>query len=165
MDSELGERDLSISESFSTGRDGYKIAARPSFYTEQFERVCPYYMHMGVSYEQFWNGDVEIAKMARQAYELKMDEQNQFAWLQGMYVYNAVAALAPALKAFAKGKAQPYPQEPYGFAEREKVLSGQKEEKKKESAEDMRFNAFMTAWMSNVNKNFAKEGGEANGAN
>ena len=163
MDSELGERNLSVSESFANGRDGYKIAARPRFYTEQFERVCPYYIAFGMTYEQFWDGDVEIAKMMRKAHEIKLREKNEMAWLQGMYVYQAVGALAPALKAFSKGKAQPYLKEPIGKSSADDFYeSAEEREDAKHKVEDEKFNAYMTAWMSQVNKKFAK-GGEANG--
>lgn len=158
MDSELdGRGNLTVSESFK-GREGYHIATRPKFYTKQFERVCPYYMAMGMTYYEFWDGDVEIAKMTRKAHEIKMDEENQLAWLNGMYTYQAVGALAPLLKAFSKGKAQPYPKEPFGASERLTGLTEEEREDAKQKASDDKFNAYMTAWMSQVNKKFAKEG-------
>ena len=124
MDSELdGRGELSVSESFNEGRDSYHIATRPKFYTEQFERVCPYYIAFGMTYEQFWDGDIEIATMYRKAHEIKLDEANSLAWLQGSYVYQAVGALAPVLKAFCKGKAQPYLKEPYGKSQKKEIVS------------------------------------------
>lgn len=155
MDSELERGDLTVSESFD-GRDSYKIAARPNFYTEQFERVCPYYISFGMSYEQFWDGDVEIAKAMRKAHEIKLEQENYIAWLHGRYIYDAVGALSPALRAFSKGKVQPYHKEPYGAAE--KRLEQAKTEDEKHKVEDQKFEAYMTAWMSSVNKKFAKEG-------
>lgn len=163
MDSELGERELSVSESFNNGREDYAIVTRPKFYSEQFERVCPYYMAMGMSYRDFWDGDVEIAKVTRLAHEIKLDEANQMAWLQGLYVYQAVGALAPVLKAFCKGKAKPYVKEPFGASERR--IKAEEREDAKHKREDDAFNAYMTAWMSQTNKKFAMKdkGGEANG--
>lgn len=152
----MGERELIVSESFR-GREDYKITSRPKFYTEQFERVCPYYIAFGMSYSEFWDGDVEIAKMYRIAHEAKMDEANHLAWLQGMYVYNAVGALAPILRSFSKGKAQPYPKEPYGASERSIGLTEEQKEDARHKKEDQQFEAYMTAWMSQVNKHMAQK--------
>lgn len=162
MDSELGERDLTVSESFNeNGRDGYKITARPQFFTEQFERVCPYYIAFGMTYAEFWDGECEIAKAYRQAHEIKLREQNQFAWLQGAYVYQAVGALAPALKAFAKGQAQEYMKEPFAFE------TSKDDPKPKEKQSDTKAKKWLEMWAISFNAKFDKkilaEGGETDG--
>lgn len=70
-----------------------------------------------MTYEQYWEQDSELVKYYRKAFELRQEEQNRAAWLQGMYIYEAIADLAPILHAFAKRgtKARPYPQKPYEF--------------------------------------------------
>lgn len=150
---------VSVSESFDgiSGRDGgFQIAARPSFYTEQFERVCPYYIAFGMTYEQFWDGDVEIAEMYRKAHELALDEQNSMAWLQGMYVYQAVGALAPALKAFAKGRAQPYMKHPFGYEEKRQAEMEKREKKRKQEETKSNAKTLMEIWAINFNEKWEK---------
>jgi hypothetical protein len=84
-----------------------------------------------MSYEQFWDGDVTAHKCFREAKKLRLIEQNQLAWLQGMYVYEAVADLAPLLKAFAKGEPKPYPKEPYDLFESERKAREEREERER----------------------------------
>ena len=69
-----------------------------------FEKVCPYYLSIGMTYEQFWDGEAELPKYFRDAHELKLREQNRLMYYQGAYVYSAVLALAPILRAFSKAK-------------------------------------------------------------
>lgn len=83
---------------------------------------------MGMTYEQYWDGDVSAHRAYRKAKKIRLSEQNQMAWLQGMYVYEAIADLAPALKAFAKGKAKPYAKEPYDLFEDERKRREEREQ-------------------------------------
>lgn len=46
---------------------------------------------MGMSYEQFWEGPPSLAIAYRKAYKLKLEIDNEKAWLQGLYVYDAFA--------------------------------------------------------------------------
>ena len=58
-----------------------------------FDKEAPFYMSIGVSYNDFWNGDPKIAKFALDAFNLKQEreiEQLNFnAWLQGTYIHQA----------------------------------------------------------------------------
>lgn len=78
-----------------------------------FEQACPHYLAYGMTYEQFWDGDVSAHKAFREAHKLKLTEQNQLLWLQGAYIYEALLDVTPYLKAFSKAKPQPYAKEPY----------------------------------------------------
>jgi hypothetical protein len=96
-----------------------------------FQRACPHYMAMGMTYEQFWDGETTAHRCFREAKKIRISEQNQMAWLQGMYVYEAIGSLAPALKAFAKGKPKPYPKEPYDLFEAERKAREEREERER----------------------------------
>ena len=172
----MGDERLSVSESFETqinGRDGgYRIAARPSFYTEQFEKVCPYYISFGMTYDQFWNGDVEMAKAYREAHEISLDEQNDLMWLNGMYVYNAIAALAPALKAFAKGRAKPYLEHPLGYEEKQRRIEKENRQKKERDTREKARTmmelwaiSFNEKWEKKQNDKLTEKSGESDGGN
>ena len=84
-------------------------------YTEQFEEQFPYYLSVGMTYEQFWDGDCWLAKDYREAFKLRTRRDNEHAWLIGRYVYDALCAVSPLLHAFAKNgtTAQPYLERPY----------------------------------------------------
>ena len=112
-------------------------------------------MAIGMTYDEFWNGDNEMPKMYRKAHQLKLREANQMAWLQGAYVYNAVGALAPALKAFSKAKPQEYLDSPFPFGE-EPVDNGKPAEKpQKQNNEHAR--AWFEMWAANFNEKFEND--------
>jgi hypothetical protein len=85
-----------------------------------------------MSYEQFWDGDVDMVKTYRVAAELKDKRRNQELWLQGMYIYEALCCVSPVLRAFAKKNTKPipYPKEPYAVNKQQKVRSEENAEKR-----------------------------------
>jgi hypothetical protein len=99
-----------------------KVRSPLSTYTEQFNEVFPYYLSIGMTYEQFWEEDPILCKYYREAEELRNEKKNQELWLQGMYIYEAIADLSPILHAFAKKgtKAQPYPDAPYPITKKQR---------------------------------------------
>lgn len=118
-------------------------------------------MAFGMTYEQFWDGDNEMPKMFRKAHEIKQREADQQAWLQGAYVYQAIGALAPALKAFAKGSAQPYIERPFGYEE--KPLDIEAPIQTKEEKADEKARTWMEMWAISFNEKFDQKGGDADG--
>lgn len=84
-------------------------------FTEIFEKACPQYMAIGMSYDEFWNGEPEMAKYYREANALRQKEKDYDLWLQGRYIYDALCAVSPILHAFAKNGTEPadYLKEPY----------------------------------------------------
>ena len=84
-------------------------------YSEQFEEQFPYYLSIGMSHEQYWDGDCWLAKSYRDAYKLRQKRDNEQAWLIGRYFYDAICAVSPLLHAFAKNgtTAHPYLERPY----------------------------------------------------
>ena len=43
-----------------------------------------------MTYDQFWNQDVELVKAYREADKIKRDLKNQDMWMQGAYYYEAL---------------------------------------------------------------------------
>ncbi|MBR0144330.1 MAG: hypothetical protein IJM21_09180 [Clostridia bacterium] len=62
-----------------------------------FEEVCPYYLAIGMSLDEYWNGSPHLAKVYRAAHRLKAEEENQKAWLQGLYIKSALDSSLSAL--------------------------------------------------------------------
>ncbi len=113
-----------------------------------------------MSYEQFWDGAVEMAPAYRKAHALALDEANYLAWIQGAYVYNAVASLAPALKAFAKGRSQPYMKYPFGYEEKRQAEMEKKEKKRKQEETKNNAKTLMEIWAINFNEKWEKNENE-----
>lgn len=106
-------------------------------YTDTFEKVCPYYMTMGMSLDEFWNQDPVYARFYRQSYKMKRKVDNEKAWLQGLYVYHAINKLAPILNAFADPDyVEAYDKRPIPLTEEE--LEEAKKQDELEEAEKMR---------------------------
>lgn len=97
-------------------------SAAPVSYTEIFYEHLPFYMSIGMTYDEFWNGPCDLKKYYRKAHEIKVKRDNFNAWIQGRYIYDAICAVSPILRfSMGKGKveAHPYLQEPYPTSERE----------------------------------------------
>lgn len=130
-------------------------------YTEKFYEVFPYYLAIGMSYEQFWEQDCDLVKYYRRAAQIKQDLQNQEAWLQGAYFYEALIDAAPILRAFAKKgtKPTPYRESPYELSTRQ----DKKQQKQLQEKHDDQAKAYMEAFMVSVNKKFQEKGGGVSG--
>ena len=126
-------------------------------YTEVFEQLCPYYMSIGMSYDDFWSGDVEMVKAYRKANELRDRRHNQDMWLQGRYFYDALCAASPLFRfTMKKGmiKPEPYTSEPYPITEAEL----REREEREARAKEERLKAEFTAFVERMRKNSPKDG-------
>lgn len=139
MDGELVESDPSAPHSFE----------------EAFYACFPYYLSVGMTEGQFWDGDPLLPKYFRRADDLRRQRQNEGAWLQGMYIYDAISRLSPLIRPMGKKgtKPKPYVEEPYPI-DQEKV---KELEKKKEKATAEKGHRFMQALMVSSNR---KQNGE-----
>ena len=63
----------------------------------------------GMTPEQFWNGDPYLAVSYRKLHKLRIEQQNEILWLQG--VYNLDALCVALNNSFSKHKAK-YMEEP-----------------------------------------------------
>ena len=149
---------LSDSESVNEGSERDNRSAPLPSYTEVFYSKFPYYLSIGMTEEQYWDRDCCLAKYYREAEELRKERVNQEAWLQGMYVYDAISRISPILRAFAKKgtKAQPYVDEPYPI--NKKTIDTAK--LKKEKAKSAKGLQYMQAYMAQNNKRFEQKGSE-----
>lgn len=97
-----------------TGGGGDNFKALTS-YREIFENALPNYLFMGMTPDEYWNGDCSLTVAYRKAYEMKQEADNTRLWLQGAYIYDAISRLIPIMQPFAKKgtKAIPYLEKPY----------------------------------------------------
>lgn len=123
----------------------------PVSYSELFYKHLPFYLAIGMPYEQYWNGDCELVKYYREAHKLKRKEKNQEMWLQGKYFYDALCCASPILRAFPKNgtKPEPYTKEPYPLSVKE---IKEREEQEAEARYLKQVNKVLT-WARQVNDN------------
>ena len=127
------------------GREFLDSPTKDKTYTEIFEECFPFYLAIGMSSAEYWEGDPKLTQYYRKAYQIKQDEMNNTAWLQGMYIYDAVStALHNALRGMGKSKPpqKDYAKQPYEFKNRVKTEA----EKAKEIQIEQEKAA---AWMEN----------------
>ena len=112
-------------------------------FTDGFEKACPQFMAMGMTYDEFWNGEPERVRYYREAEEIRQKKRDYDLWLQGRYIYDALCAVSPILHAFAKNGTQPenYLDEPYPRTYKD--FKERQERQMKEQAEA--FRAFVSA--------------------
>lgn len=120
-----------------------------SSYTEVFEKQCPFFMSIGMSYQEFWYEDCWIANYYLKAYTIKKDQINEQLWLQGMYVFEAILCASPVLHAFSKKGTKPlkYPKEPYPLHKKTKE---EEEEENRREVEKVRL--YFENWSKRVSK-------------
>jgi hypothetical protein len=116
---------------------------------ELADELCPQYMAMGMSYDEYWHGNYVKLEHYRKAHEVKRDRANYDAWLQGAYVYDAICSASPILHAFAKNGTKPHPYHGKPYAMRQEV---EERSTTKEQEGAAKFHAFAAQF----NKRFSK---------
>lgn len=67
-----------------------------------FSRALPEFLAIGMTVEQFYDGPCRLAVAFKKAHRIRRERANFDAWLQGAYVYSAIADLAPILNGMVK---------------------------------------------------------------
>lgn len=96
---------------------------------------------MGMSSDEYWNGDAQACVAYRKAYKEKLEMQDAMLWRQGLYVYHALCAVAPFFNSIKPRKPEDYIEKPFGIIDKEK-------EKKEETIPGLEY---MKAWAERVN--------------
>jgi hypothetical protein len=128
-----------------SGKLGDGGTGRPSpvlRYSDKFEELCSYYMSIGMTYHEYWDGDATMVKYFREADELKRERRNSDLWLQA-----------------EKNKPFPFRSEPIPITT--KGSREQEERSKKKRLENGK--EAMRAMMAAINSRFKekKKGGDA----
>ena len=134
---------------------GVSTAAPLKSYSEQFDEVFPYYLSIGMTESQYWDGDCDLVKAYRKADELRNHRRNQELWMQGLYFYEALCRVSPIFHAFAKKgtKPVPYIEEPFPLTKRDI----QDLEERKQKAIMQKGKNMMMAFMAQHNKKFERK--------
>ena len=126
----------------------------PISLTDLFNEQFPYYLVMGMTYQEFWHGDFNLVKAYRKAYKLQQEIKDSECWRQGLYFYEALLDASPILQAFAKNgtKPRPYPSKPYGVSDKEEI--SKEEENRKIENERLKAQVHFTNLMKALQKEF-----------
>lgn len=141
--------------SSTEGSGGATTTSPLETYTDKFNELFPYYLSIGMSEEQYWDRDCLLVIAYRKAEELRMNKKNQELWLQGAYIYEALARTSPILHAFAKKGTKPVPYLAEPFAISEKQAEHRQEEKEKKTFDKGK--AMLEGFMMQHNKKFERK--------
>lgn len=133
------------------------------FLYKEFEKVCPFFMSIGMTYEQFWYEDVSLTKYYLKAFKLKERREaiksKWTIWEQGLYIYEALCDVSPIIRAFSKAtKPLQYLEKPYGLDELAEEKEREKTKEEKEKVELMRAQIFFKNWAKATQKSFGEKG-------
>ena len=103
--------------------------------------------------DEFWYAPPLLAKSCREAYKLRQRQQNEFAWLQGLYIYSAVGTVVSNAISKRSAKKAEYLKKPIDLGletEEEKQIKAQRERDK--------IIASLTAWKKAWDRQHSKSG-------
>ena len=113
-----------------------------------FWDAFPAYLAMGMSSDDYWNGDAQLCVAYRKAYTERLDLQDAMLWRQGLYVYHALCAVAPYFNSIKPQRPEAYLAEPFGIV--------QKTEEKQKPDLGLEY---MKAWAERFNANRTQNNG------
>lgn len=95
----------------------------------------PFYLSIGMTYDQYWREDSQLVKAYREADRLRQKRANRDAWMQGAYFYHALCDVSPILRAFAGKDAVPAPYLEQPFALTHEEIKAREDKLMRERAE------------------------------
>ena len=99
-------------------------------------------MAIGMTYEQYWYGDPMMVRAFYKANQIRKDIADEAAWLNGLYVYNALnAAIGSTFHRPGSAPAD-YPDQPFSLKKK------QEEKQRKTEVEQEEEAVWAMAWMS-----------------
>lgn len=140
-------------------------------YGDIFDELFPHYLLMGMTPEQYWDGESWLKPAYRKAYKLRIENEQRMAdrnnWYMGQYIMAALHAVPLLVGGFMKKGVEPpeYPSKPFFDSYEDK----KKEEVRKKNEEDQSklamalFQAMTTKFNKNIEKRLAKAAKEGSG--
>lgn len=127
--------------------------------TEIFEHDEPFYLSIGMTYEQYWYGDPWLVVSYHRAERMRLRRRNEMLWLQGMYFYEAICDASPLLHPNAKRgtKAIPYREKPYPLTDEQTAEEREEREEREGKNDRLRAELFFKNWAESTAKRFEKK--------
>lgn len=116
-------------------------------YTEVFYEQLPFYLAIGMSLTEYFDGDSMLARYFRQAYQVKQEQDDYSAWLQAVYIYKAIdCALYNNPPLMKRGReARKFYDKPFMQADKQPVEETLEEKALRQEQEE----AAMGVWLEN----------------
>lgn len=131
----------------------------PQSYGDIFDRLLPEYMAIGMTYDEYWDGEFGTKRAARKAFEIRIKNEQMMAdrqnWYMGqylMFVLRATPLLVGGLNVKATTRLPEYPEKP--FYEQYEEQKKEEVRKKKEEEQAKLAMAMMHAMFNKFNKRF-----------
>ena len=129
-------------------------------YGDIFDELFPQYLLMGMTAEQYWDGESSLKPAYRKAYRSRIEAEQRIAdinnWHMGQYILKALQAVPLFVAGFnTKGVTLPeYPDKP--LLEKAEEQKREEDRKKREEDQIKLAMAMMQATFAKFNKNFEK---------
>lgn len=107
----------------------------------------PFYLAIGMSPEEYWEGDPYLAKAYYKAHKLHIEQRNQELWLQGLYIHNAVSVVVGNALRRKGSPAQKYIDKPLDLFKNEEIVTEEKKQEERDKAVQA-FEAIRKAWVA-----------------
>ena len=120
------------------GLTGEPSEPEPKTWGEVFDEAFPHYLAMGMTPEQYWDGESWLKRSYRKAYRIRMENEERTRdrdnWMMGIYIREALQSLALLVNGFVPKGSKPgqYPDKPM----LEKQAEEKREEKRKQTEEE-----------------------------
>lgn len=128
---------------------------------EIFDELFPHYLLMGMTAEQYWDGESWLKPAYRKAYRMRIENEQRMAdmnnWYMGQYLIKALQAVPLLVGGFnvkPSTKLPDYPEKP--FFEIAEVQKKEEVRKKNEEDQAKLAMALMQAAFTKFNRNFEK---------
>ena len=119
--------------------------------SEIFWEAYPAYLTMGMSSDEYWNGDARACRAYRKKREEEIKLEDERLWRQGAYIYNALICVAPYFNSIK-------PQKPQEYIKPFTHIQQEIQRKEAEERQVIRGMAAFQAWAEQFNKNRKQHG-------
>lgn len=128
---------------------------------EVFDEMFPHYLVMGMTPEQYWDGENWLKKAFRKAYQIRMENEERITdrnmWMMGLYVRDALHSVLLLVNGFVPKGAEvgKYPEKPR--LEEAEAQRREENKKKKEEEQQRLAMAMLQAQFARFNKRFEEK--------
>ena len=133
----------------------------PTPYGDAFDQLFPHYLLMGMTPEQYWDGEYGLKKAYRKAYRMRMENEQKIAdrnnWYMGQYiikVLQCVPLLVGGLNVKPSTQLPEYPDKP--FLENAEIARAKEDRAKAEEDQTKLAMAMFHAGVEKFNRNIQK---------
>lgn len=119
--------------------------------SEIFDEWFPFYLSIGMSSAEYWDGDASLPRYFRKAFKMRQERENELAWLHGLYVYDATMSAMSHLSKDKKDH-RDYTSKPYASNKEDH----EEEEKVKVEEAQAQAEVWMKSWAAATQKMFKK---------